>query len=189
MSYKKEFETIELLIESNKVTRGVDAFSLAIIKSERQIRKLFTYLIYQYPEIQKKSYSEIRDVLFKNRNVYFEGFINGFDTIYPIKVNELIGKEFTVLLDTIKDAVKVRNKIFHGQLTDKRLSTNDLINITRDLSRWCELLSKAARDEIGFDGFERNSLRKANVEIYSKFLIQINSLQEYDEFIKTEMSR
>ena len=49
MSYKAEFKTVDLVMQSLAKTRGVDAFALALIKAERQIRKLFTHLIYQFP--------------------------------------------------------------------------------------------------------------------------------------------
>ena len=44
-----EFSTIDTLLASEAQTRGVDAFALALIKAERQMRKLFTYLVFQSP--------------------------------------------------------------------------------------------------------------------------------------------
>jgi hypothetical protein len=49
MSYSAEFESVNLIVQSQTGTRGVDAFALALIKAECQIRRLFTYLIYQFP--------------------------------------------------------------------------------------------------------------------------------------------
>lgn len=42
-----EFDTIDLLLSSDAPTRAVDAFALAVIKIERQFRKIFTNLVYQ----------------------------------------------------------------------------------------------------------------------------------------------
>ena len=189
MSYKEEFGTVDLLIQSNKTTRGVDAFSLALIKTERQIRKLFTHLIYQYPKIQEESFNDIRNALFENRKVYFEGFIRGFDSIYPVKINRLVGKEYEKLLNEVKESIKIRNKVFHGQLTNKKLTTKNLLDFTNNLSTWCMLLSNGAKEELGYDGFERNSLRRSNLDLYSRYLINMNSLEDYRKFIETLLAR
>lgn len=189
MSYKSEFETVNLLIESDKETRGVDAFSLALIKTEKQMRKLFTHLIYQYPNIQRESFKSIRSVLFNNRRVYFEGFIIGFNTIYPIKIDKLIGEDYEELRGKVDEAIEVRNKIFHGQLTDRYMSRADLINLTDNLSNWCKRLSESAKVEIGYDGFEWNSLKKSKLDLHSKFLVKIDSLKTYEEFVAQKMAR
>lgn len=189
MSYKEEFETVNLLIQSDKTTRGVDAFSLALIKTEKQIRKLCTHLIYQYTKIQNESFPNIRNVLFENRRVYFEGFIVGFNTIYPVKLNELIGEDYEGLLDRVNESIGIRNKIFHGQLTNQNLSRDDLLNLTDNLSTWCRLLSEGAKKEIGYDGFEWNSLKKSNLDLYSRFLVSIDSLEDYEKFISSVMAR
>ena len=190
MSYNSEFETVNLLIQSDKPTRGVDAFSLALIKTEKQMRKLFTHLIYQYPKIQSESFSDIRSVLYNNRRVYFEGFITGFNTIYPIKIDKLIGEDYEALRDKVNEAIEIRNKIFHGQLTDRNMSREDLIALTDKLSIWCRKLSEAAKAEIGYDGFEWNSLKKSKSDLYSKFLVKkMESLKEYEEFIVQRMER
>ncbi len=189
MSYKEEFETVNLLVQSDKITRGVDAFSLALIKSERQLRKLFTHLIYQYPKIQNESFTDIRNILFKNNRVYFEGFTKGFNTIYPVGVKDLIGKKYKQLLATVKESISIRNKIFHGQITDKKLTTTNLLDLTNDLSTWCWLLSNGAKNEIGYDGFGRNSLRRSEMDLHPKFLIDINSLDDYRNLIEKVMAR
>jgi hypothetical protein len=49
VSCEAEFATVDLIIRSNAETRGVDAFALALLKAERQIRRLFIHLVYQFP--------------------------------------------------------------------------------------------------------------------------------------------
>jgi hypothetical protein len=49
MSFQGEFQTVELIERSDAETRGVDAFALSLLKAERQLRRLFTYLVFQYP--------------------------------------------------------------------------------------------------------------------------------------------
>jgi hypothetical protein len=86
MSYADEFETVQLLLNSGTRTLGVDAFALSLIKAERQIRKLFTYLMFQFPAFSPADYSGFRGILAKSKRVYFEGFINGIDNLYPQSV-------------------------------------------------------------------------------------------------------
>lgn len=75
MSYSEEFSSVDLLINSSAKTRGVDAFVLSLIKAERQIRKLFTYLIFKYPSFGTTDVLNLRESLVQSRKVYFEGFI------------------------------------------------------------------------------------------------------------------
>ncbi|MEO9802035.1 MAG: hypothetical protein ABJF04_02255 [Reichenbachiella sp.] len=189
MSYREEFETVNLLLKSDNTTRGVDAFCLALIKTERQIRKLFTHLVYQYPKLQTESFTDIRNTLFENRNVYFEGFIEGFNAIYPVKIDYLVGEDYEKLLAEVNKSIGFRNKIFHGQLTNQSLSRDALFKLSDNLSTWCMSLANGAKAEIGFDGFEWNSLRKSELNLNSRYLLEINSLEDYKEFIKQVMAR
>jgi hypothetical protein len=61
----------------------VDAFVLSLIKAERQVRKLFTHLVYQYPAFGGSDVSPLREALVASRRVYFEGFVAGLDALYP----------------------------------------------------------------------------------------------------------
>ena len=47
MSFADEFAAVDWLVQSGVETSGVDAFALALIKAERQIRRIFTYVIFQ----------------------------------------------------------------------------------------------------------------------------------------------
>ena len=46
-NFESEFEVIEYLLNSNNESRAIDSFSLSLLKIEKQIRKIFTHLIYQ----------------------------------------------------------------------------------------------------------------------------------------------
>ncbi len=190
MSFCNEFSTIDVLKASCAETRGVDAFSLSLIKAERQIRKLVTHLVFQYPCFTRRDISSLRDQLATNNKVYFKGMIRGFDVIYPKTVKELIGDNYQYLQDEINDAAQYRNKIFHGQLTNKRLSRNDLFSYVNKISEWCCLLAEGAEKEIGYDGFARNSFQKSKYdEINKKFKVEIKSIKDYEIFIRKNMQR
>jgi AbiV family abortive infection protein len=186
MSYKTEFETVDIILNSSCITRGVDAFALSLIKAERQMRKLFTFLVYQNPKLQSQ-YEGLRETLANNRKVYFPGFIKGIETMYPIKIRDLIGNEYEPLRTSLLISIDDRNKIFHGQLTTKRLTTTDFVQKIDEIRKWCSLLSESSINEFGYDGFERNSMQKSEKSIYSRFLVKLESMNEYKEFINRYM--
>ena len=190
MSHTEEFLTIKVLRESDAETRGVDCFALSLIKAERQIRKLVTHLVYQNDAFQGSDIQELKNALAKNRKVYFEGNISGFNEIYPKSVIELIGSEYDELLSKVKESIKHRNKIFHGQLTNKHLSRDNLFEFVDHISTWCFKLAEGAEKEIGYDGFSRNSFQKSgNSEISNKFKVTFQTVSDYESFIQAKMAR
>lgn len=125
-----------------------------------------------------------------NREVYFEGFEKGFDALYPRSVSDLIGNDYARLRPVLKEAIEHRNKIFHGQLTSKSLSTDDLLAYVRDIRAWCEALADNAHAEIGYDGFARESFRKsANQDLARRLKVQFRDVGEYADFIRNQMQR
>jgi hypothetical protein len=185
MSYALEFETVDLILRSSAPTRGVDAFALSVIKAERQVRKIFTYLVFQYPAFGAGDISELRRRLAANRRLYFNGFIRGIDAIYPESVEQLIGDEYQNLRALIDEAVEVRNKVFHGQLTPQGHHRSELVSYVSGIRHWCELLSGAAMREVGYDGLERpSSFRKSARDLAQTFRTQIVSLQGYADFLQ-----
>jgi len=168
----------------------VDAFALSVIKAERQIRKLVTHLIYQFPCFELGDILSLRQTLVNNRGVYFEGFEKGFNALYPRSISDLVGGEYQRLRGRMREAVDHRNKIFHGQLTSKNLTRDDLLAYVRDIRTWCESLAGSALVEFGYDGFDWNSFRKSTIHDLEKRLkIQIGNIAEYDEFVRQYMQR
>ena len=189
MSYSSEFQTIDILLKSDAETRGVDAFALSVIKAERQIRKIFTYLVFQFPSFTPSDFVSFRRVLGENKKVYFQGFIKGIDSLYPKTVKDMIGVEYDFLLTKLDDAITYRNKIFHGQLTDKHLTRPDLLRIVEEIRKWCKTLSVRAKSEFDFDGFERNSLQKNPKPIWKNYRIPIENLEGYRAFIREHLQQ
>ncbi len=103
MSYVEEFVTVDAVLASDGATRGVDAFGLSLIKAERQIRRLFTYLVFQSPMFGPQHILELRKALGASRRVYFEGFERGVDSISPRTVPSLWAP-------TISDSVGVSTR-------------------------------------------------------------------------------
>ena len=186
MNFEHEFGTVELLLKSDFKTRGVDSFVLSLIKVERQIRKIFTYLIFQNENFGSiKDMIELRTILSKNRDMYFVNFILGIDKIYYKSTKEIYGEEYDEDYNFLKDYTKDRNKIFHGQLTHNRLSREDLIKRVTTMIKWSKQISTKFSEEIGYDGFGRNSYRKSENQLKLKNTHEYSSIKDYKNFLKT----
>ena len=125
MNYEIEFEVVDLILNSDFETRGVDAFSLSLLKMERQMRRIFTHLVFQAPEMNEENISVLISTLADKRNIYFKHFILGINEIYFKEVRDICGEKFQEKWQKIDSALEIRNKIFHGQLTGNNLSRDD----------------------------------------------------------------
>jgi hypothetical protein len=190
MSIAEEFATVSLILNSQAETRGVDAFALSLIKAERQVRKLVTHLVYQFPVFGPGDVSALRGALGASRRVYFEGFLAGFDALYSRSVQELVGSEYARLKGRVDEAIDHRNKIFHGQLTARSLTRQDLVDLATDIKVWCTTLGAGAGAEVGHDGFGRNSFQKsAMLDLWKRCRVQFGSVADYQAFISAHMDR
>jgi hypothetical protein len=191
MSVIKEFETVSLLLRSRAKTRGVDAFALSLIKTERQIRRLFTHLVFQFPEFGAGDGVRLMQVLAGKRRVYFDGFIAGIDALYPRSLASIIGAaDYARLKVRVEEATQHRNKIFHGQLTGHSLTRPELLSLVEDIREWCERLGEGAMAEFRYDGFGRNAFRKSAVaDLWVRYKYRIESLSDYGNFIDRHMTR
>lgn len=190
MTASSEFDTVDLILNSSSETRGVDAFALAVIKAERQIRKLFTHLVFQFPCFAGSDIGALRDALASNKSVYFEGIETGINCISPYTVEKLVGAKYKCLRPRISEAIDYRNKIFHGQLTQKCLSRDDLVALVTDIREWCEALANGATLRVGYDGFARNSFQKSTIQgLTEQFKVQFSGVDSYAQFIQQHMRR
>lgn len=190
MSYADEFAIIDTILKSNGETRAVDAFALSLIKAERQARKLFTHLVYQFPAFGQAEVQGLRRTLAANRRVYFDGLLAGLDTLSPVSVKELIGPDYDRLSARFTEFKSYRDKIFHGQVTIEGLSRQDLLAAVEDIWLWCRALDAGATREFGCGGFIRNSFKKSvRMDLGRRLRIQLNGLDEYATFIDRYMVR
>ena len=190
MGINKEFRTVDLIIGSNAETLGIDAFALSLIKAERQIRKLFTFLAFQSPNFSSSDVLKLRETLTKNDRVYFEGFIDGINALSKRSIKDLIGDRYDHLQSRLEEAISYRNKIFHGQLTNKYLEREDLLALVADIREWCELLANTADASFGYDGFRRDSFKKSSMpDISTKLKAELADVDSYALFIQEHMQR
>lgn len=116
MSADEEFATVDLVLASCAETRGVDGFALALIKAERQMRKLVTYLVFQSPAFTCNDIEELQAAL-RARKIFFGHFLEAWDELSPRSLRDLVGAEHDRLRHSLDEVRGLRNKIFHGQVT------------------------------------------------------------------------
>jgi hypothetical protein len=190
MSVEREFETVDRILASQSPTRCVDAFALSLIKAERQVRKLFTHLVYQSPVFGGADVPALRAVLVHNRQVYLRGFLRGFDALYKRSVESLVGLDYQRLKTKLDEAIDHRNKIFHGQLTSRSLRATDLMSLLEDTRLWCTTLANSSGAEVGYDGFGRNSFQKSSIpDLWTRYRVQLGSIADYEAFVRAHMER
>ncbi|WP_396178899.1 hypothetical protein [Flavobacterium sp.] len=160
-NFESEFEVIGYLLNSNNESRAIDSFSLSLLKIEKQIRKIFTHLIYQYECFEPSDKIKIINILSANNNIYFRHLISGINLIYIKEIKDIYGFGYEVDYNSISNLKSFRNKIFHGQLTGQELNRTDLTEFVTIMKRWSKQIAESFHDEINYDGFERNSLKKS----------------------------
>ncbi|MER8464206.1 hypothetical protein [Mesorhizobium sp. M1396] len=188
-SYEEDFQPVEEIEKSGHQTKGVDAFSLSLLRAERQMRRLFTYLVFQSTAFERKDVKPLRDALGAQGRIYFYHFEAGIGELSGTSIAALIGAQHHVLRNRLSDAMDARNKIFHGQLTSDRNDTTMLLQHVSHIRDWCRQLANGAQNTFGYDGFQRPSSFKksplgiqlsdrvtgliANVPAYEAFLVQL----------------
>jgi len=145
--------------------------------------------VFQNPIYNEKDSMSLRKVLSNNTKVYFKGFIDGINLILTHSIEDLFGVDYQKDFKKISVIVGIRNKIFHGQVTQFFLSREDLISKTKEIKNWCNNLSKIMVKEIGYDGFERNSFHKTKLMIDLKNFENFNTIEKYKTFIETNMTK
>jgi hypothetical protein len=132
----------------------------------------------------------LRAVLVHNRQVYFRGFLRGFDALYKRSIESLVGLDYQRLKTKLDEAIDHRNKIFHGQLTSRSLRATDLISLLEDIRLWCTTLANSSGAEVGYDGFGRNSFQKSAIpDLWTRYRVQLGSIADYEAFVRAHMER
>ena len=189
MSIEPEFATVDLLVQSSLERRGVDAFSLSIIKTERQVRRIFTHIVYQSPSFRLDHIDDLIRLLAENRRVYLKGFIGGIEQLGPAPLSEMYQGDYKLDLMNLKRAQEYRNKIFHGQLTGKGLGTGELLKMVDQLKDWCEKLANGSSERIGYDGIGDSYVKSSNSIFQNGLKVTLGSIDDYNRFLKKHVEK
>lgn len=188
MDCNKDFATVNLILASTFETRGVDAFALSLIKAEKQMRRIFTFLIFQNPNYDISHFSDLRNTLAANRLIYFDGFLKGINLILSRQIKDIYGDNYETDIDYIVKFAQDRNKIFHGQITASGLTRDDLLTRVGIIKGWCERLGDILTLEIGYNGFS-HSYRKSELPLILNNLDKFDTIGKYKAFLITELQR
>ena len=158
---KDEFATVEALWNSDATTRRVDALALSWIKYEKQLRRLFSFLVFQHPKITEGQLDAVIAAFAENRNLYPEAFISAIKQLGVTPIPELLGDSYARLWPEIRRIKRYRNKIMHGQNTGEKIKSPTLERDVVYLVEWISLVAQAASTSFGYDGLKRNTFSAA----------------------------
>lgn len=158
---KEEFSTVESLWISNAKTKRVDALILTWVKYEKQLRRLFSFLVFQHPAITSEKIDSIISVLVKNRKLYPETFVALIKELGVKSIPQLVAERYDYLSKEITRIKGYRNKLMHGQITGENISSAQLEKDVTILVEWISTIASAAENEFGYDGMQRNTYSKA----------------------------
>ncbi|MRG55705.1 hypothetical protein GF108_08930 [Phyllobacterium sp. SYP-B3895] len=184
---EREFATVNALLATKFDTRGVDAFCLAWIKYERQLRKVAAFLVYQSSELGRSEKPALREVIRSKKTISHISLRGSISLLCGAKFSQLIGDDYASLSHSLSSSYNARQKIVHGQQTGLRLSRENLEEKVHHIQRWCMLFSDSSYDRFGYDGFGgKTSLFKSNNATLSKAIDeQLAIANGWAEFVRT----
>lgn len=182
--FDDEFRPVDDILRSGHRTRGVDAFTLTYLRAERQIRKIFTHLIFQSEAFDYDNSRQLRQTLHDAPDLSYKKLADGIRQLADITVAEMVGAECERLTKVLQQAKRYRDKLFHGQLPDQYVSTEEFIEIERDIRTWCRLLAAGALKRIGYDGILDSHRKLDRPDIVKRVTGLVPNLGAYEEFLK-----
>ena len=99
------------------------------------------------------------------------------------KIKDIYGVGYEVDYNYICNLKNFRNKIFHGQLTGQELSRTELTEFVTIMKRWSKQIAESFQDEINYDGFERNSLKKSKKDFSSLLKYKITNIEDLEKLL------
>jgi hypothetical protein len=130
---------------------------LSWVKYEKQLRRLFSFFVFQHPKIIADKLDEVITAFAENRNLYPETFIEGIKQLGVTPIQNIMGESYKQLWPEIKRIKKYRNKIMHGQHTGQRIQSAQLEKDVIHIINWISSLAETADSEYGYDGLKRKT--------------------------------
>lgn len=158
---KEEFATVEALWQCTGRTRRVDALLISWVKYEKQLRRLFSFFVFQHEKITEQTLDEVIYAFVASSNLYPETFIEGIQALGVTPIPKLLGEQHAGLWAEITRIKKYRNKIMHGQQTGQSITSIQLERDVIHIMRWMSALADAANTAYGYDGLRRGAYRIA----------------------------
>jgi len=160
-----EFATVQSLWRSSAETRRTDALLLAWVKYEKQLRRLFCFLVFQHSAISESSIDEVISAMAQNSKLSPETFLKGIEALGVPPVPAIMGAHYDRLWPEIQRIKQIRNKLMHGQITGQGIRSSQLERHVVTIVDWIACLANAADSAYGYDGLKRNTFRAAKSAI------------------------
>lgn len=154
---RMEFATIERIWTSTARTRRVDALILSWVKYEKQLRRLFSFFVFQHPRITRGELDAVIATFADNSRLYPETFISGMKALGVTPLPKLLHGKYKSLWREVKRIKSYRNKLIHGQLTGKAITSQQLEQDVIYIIKWISALAVEADQAFGYDGLRRNT--------------------------------
>jgi len=179
-----EFLTVETIWHSSGSTRRVDALLLSWIKFEKQLRKLFCFLVYQHPNITRANITDIMAAMAGNRDLNPGTLQDCTAALGVTSVPTLVGSSHGVLKKELDRIKKYRNKLMHGQISGQGIKSVQLERDVVLIIDWMSKLADGAENQFGYDGLRRDTFKNAK---QAKTVIQnfpFNDGATFDAWLK-----
>ncbi len=144
--------------QSQAETRRVDALLLSWIKYEKQLRRLFCFLVFQHPDFNEHDIDDIIVVLAERYDISPEVFRSSIDTLGCTSIAELLGQTYVKRANEMERIRLIRNKLMHGQITGLKIGSPHLERDVQIVIDWIAALAVGAQQEFGYDGIKRNTV-------------------------------
>lgn len=163
-----EFATVEAIWNTTAETRRVDALLLSWVKYEKQLRRLFSFFVFQHPQITERTLDSVIAAFAANNKVYPETFIAGIHALGITPLPQLLGPSYTGLWAELQRIKRYRNKIMHGQHTGQGIGSSQLERDVVHIVNWISAVASASDTAFGYDGLKRKTYvaAKANSTIH-----------------------
>jgi hypothetical protein len=182
--HDREFAVVEQLIQSGWPTAGVDALSLAIIKTERQMRRLLTHVAFQSAAFDRSDVAPLRKALASKRHLGFAEMRRGFEYLSGVEIATILGDKAKGYEAGVARVRRYRNKLFHGQLTEDSLTFGELASLARELAAWSHDIGEASNAHFGYEGFDRSYVKGDNIRLIERATGLLPDLGAYRTLLK-----
>jgi hypothetical protein len=157
ISLKAEFATVNAVWTCEGSTSRVDALILSWVKYEKQLRRLFSFLVFQHPNVTKDSIKSVISILAKNTKLYPDTYVMCIEKLGVTSIPILLGLKYEALAPELARIRDYRNKLVHGQITGQDIQTAQIERDVGYVIEWVATLASAAEAEFGYDGIRRNT--------------------------------
>jgi hypothetical protein len=190
---KKEFQTVEAVWLSGAETLRVDSLLLSWVKYEKQLRRLFSFLVFQHPAFTKKEIDEIISLMAERYDLTPEVFHMAIDRLGIVTIETLVGATYSQRLSEMQRIRKIRNKLMHGQITGLGIPSSQLEQDVLHVIQWISGVAIGAEKAFGYDGLRRNTFihaKTATPLAVSKYpFAKVNELQNWLEMVIKETKK